>query len=68
MRIEKQAFNIALANSGMLLGELCETANVTAAAVFRILSGNREARPQTVGKLARALGVPVESIIIREEA
>jgi len=67
MKIIKEAFNIALANSGMLLNELCETADVTPAAVNRILNGKRQARPQTVGKLAKALGVPVEEIVLREE-
>lgn len=67
MRINREAFNIALANSGLLLNQLCETAGVTPPAVNRILNNKREARPQTVGKLARALGVSVEEIIARKE-
>lgn len=67
MRIGKNEFDIALANSGMLLNELCKTAEVTPAAVNRILNGKREARPQTVGKLAKALNIPVENLILREE-
>lgn len=66
MRIDKEVFEITLANTGMSLNEACQKAGVSAVGVIKILSENREARPKTVGKIARALGIQVEELIVRK--
>jgi len=67
MLLNKGAVLIALANNSMNLRDLSEVAGVTVSAISKGLNNGVHMRTANIGKLARALGVPVESIILREE-
>nr|WP_315022973.1 helix-turn-helix transcriptional regulator [uncultured Aminipila sp.] len=66
MKLDKERFEIALANQNLLVQELCDNAGITRASLNLALKGKRTPRPQTIGKIARALNVPVEQIIKQE--
>ena len=62
MKLNTEKYNILLASKCMSISELsksCEISTVT----LRKLNNGKVARPQTIGKIARALNVPVEEII-----
>lgn len=63
MKIDKKKLYLAMANkaySAKTLSEKCGVAQVT---ITRITNGKQEARPETIGKIAKALCVPVNDII-----
>jgi transcriptional regulator with XRE-family HTH domain len=47
--------------------ELASMAGLTQMTVWRIENGYRDARPQTIRKLARVLGVEPKELVKREE-
>lgn len=63
MTICDKKFELALANSGLKMIQLAEKSGVGIATIARIRSGCHNCTPSTVGKIAKALEVPVESII-----
>ncbi len=68
MRLNKDAFFIAMANAELNQSALAKKAGVSINRVNDLYVGRVNPRPETVGKLAKALGVSVEDIILREEA
>ncbi len=66
MKLNKLKTQIAQANAQISTAELCKAVGITGQAYRRAISTG--SRPVTVGKIAAALGVPVESIIELEEA
>ncbi len=68
MKINKDAFFIAMANAELDQSALARKAGVSVNRVNDLYRGRVSPRPQTVGKLAKALNVPVEKLIFREEA
>lgn len=66
MRISNEKLLIALANEGMLLKELAEKAGITMEALRNIRKGKSVPKPATVGKIAKALNVNVQEIIMEE--
>ncbi|GEM_PF-870154 len=66
LKISKEKFEICLANKGLLFTEFCQQADVNKASIRLALSGKRESRPKTVGKIAKTLEVSVEEIIVKE--
>ena len=66
MKLNKLKTQIAQANAQISTAELCKAVGITGQAYRRAI--NTGSRPATVGKIAAALGVPVESIIELEEA
>ncbi|MDD4564653.1 MAG: helix-turn-helix transcriptional regulator [Eubacteriales bacterium] len=68
MKFNKDAFFIAMANAELDQSALAEKAGVSVSRVNDLYRGRVSPRPQTVGKLAKALGVSVEELILREEA
>lgn len=62
MTINETKFNIALANSGLNVGEVAERAGLSRHRLYVILNQKR-ATPQAVGKVAKGLGVNVTEII-----
>lgn len=62
MTIDDTKFNIALANSGLTLGEAAERAGISRSRYHSILN-QKNVTPQAVGKVAKGLGVDVTEII-----
>lgn len=62
MKISKQKIDIAMARKCITTSELAEKAQVPKPTVNAIVGG-RNAKPITVGKVARALNVDVTEII-----
>lgn len=65
MRINNQKLQIALATACMNPYDLCKAVNIQYQTYRRIAVGNN-CKPATAGKIAKALGVPVESLIDME--
>lgn len=63
MKINKDRFNLALANSCMTISDLQNAGDISSATLSRIQSGTCEPRPKTIGKIAKALGVTAEYLI-----
>lgn len=67
MRINRTAFQNSLANNCMTLKELSRMSGVNTVTLTRINQGTQNPMPATVGRIAKALGVPVETLLIKEE-
>lgn len=63
MKIDSKKLNLALAKKCMSMSELSTASGVDAVTITRINKGTQSPRPQTVGKLAKALNVRVEELI-----
>lgn len=63
MKIDKTKFDLAMANKVYSMGELSKQCNVSRATIAKIAKGNYEAKPETVGKIAKALEVsPIDLV------
>ena len=62
LTIDDRKFSIALANSGLTIGEAAERAGMSRQRFYMVLNSNR-ATAQAIGKVARGLGVDVTEII-----
>ena len=65
MRIDKQKLQIAMANACMNPYDLCKKVSIQYQTYRRIVAGNN-CKPATVGKIAKALNVRVEDLIMME--
>lgn len=63
MKINTARLNLAQARAKMSSKELQKKANISDVTLGRIRNGMQESRPQTVGRIAAALGVDVSEII-----
>ena len=63
MKIDKMKVDIAMANKGFSAKELSEKCGISQITITRLKKGVQTARPETVGKIAKALDVPVENLI-----
>lgn len=66
MKINLQKLQIAMANQEFSSKELSKKCGVSQVTITRITKGVQVARPQTIGKIAKALNVPVTEIIETE--
>ena len=66
MVIDKKKVMLILAEKGMLYKDVCSKAGISEAEFRKIRSGERTPKPATIGKIASALGVGVQEIIVRE--
>lgn len=64
MQLNTNKVQIEIATQCMTLKEIAEKSGMNTVTLTRILSGKHSARPDTIGRLARALGKTVEEIII----
>lgn len=55
--------DLAMANKAYSAKELSQKCGVSQVTIVRIKKGVQEARPETIGKIAKALDVPVTDII-----
>lgn len=67
MKIDKMKIDVAMANKGYSAKGLSEKCGVSQITIARLKRGVQKARPETVGKIAKDLDVPVESLIDVEE-
>ena len=65
MRISDAKFDIALANSGLTIGQAAERAGISRQRYAAILNQKR-VTPRTAGKIAKSVEVSVEQIIETE--
>lgn len=63
MKVNFQKLQLAMANKAYSAKELSEKCGVSQVTITRITRGVQDARPQTVGKIAKALDVSVTEII-----
>lgn len=63
MKIDKTKINIAMANKEYSAKELSEKCRVSQVTITPLVRGVQTARPTTIGKIAKALGVDVTEII-----
>lgn len=63
MKIDKMKLDLAMANKAYSAKELSQKCGVSQVTIVRITKGVQEARPETIGKIAKALDVPVTDII-----
>ena len=63
VKIDKMKLDLAMANKAYSAKELSQKCGVSQVTIVRITKGVQEARPGTVGKIAKALKVPVTDII-----
>lgn len=63
MKIDKMKLDLAMANMRCSAKNLSNRCGVSQVTITRITKGVQRARPETVGKIAKALGVPVTDII-----
>ena len=68
MIINKHKLEIAMANACLTYEQLAKNAGVTRISIRNYLSGNRNPKPITVGKIAKALNVTVQEIIEMDAA
>lgn len=62
MKIDREKYELARARACMGQKDLV-AAGIPKGTLFGVLRGDIEARPETVGKIAKALGVDVTEII-----
>ncbi|MBV4429040.1 helix-turn-helix domain-containing protein [Clostridium tyrobutyricum] len=63
MRYNVKDINLIRIKKGMSVTELAKKSKLAKATVSRILNNKVSARPDTIGKLTKALNVDVEQII-----
>lgn len=63
MKIDKEKLKLAMANACMSTNSLVDKSGVSRVSIGKFINGKTEPRPVTIGKIARALGVPVTEII-----
>ena len=68
MKINKQKLQLAMANACLNMDDLAALAEVSRVSISKYLSGLRNPKPKTIGKIAKALNVPVENLIDMEES
>lgn len=68
MIINKHKLEIAMGNACLTYDELAKNAGVTRISIGKYLSGKRNPKPITVGKIAKALNVTVQEIIEMDAA
>lgn len=66
MKLDPHKLAIAQARACMTSQELCERAELSKTGLSLIRHGSQAPRPQTIGRLAKALDVPVEELIAKE--
>ncbi|MBQ8682424.1 MAG: helix-turn-helix transcriptional regulator [Selenomonadales bacterium] len=65
MKIDKAKLGLVMANKMYSMKKVSERSGVSQVTISRIVCGKQKARPETVGKIARALNVQVADIIER---
>lgn len=67
MRFNKNAFYLELARNCMTLKELATKSGLNVMTISAINKGTQNPQPATIGKLAQALNVDAETLLIKED-
>jgi hypothetical protein len=67
MRIDSRKLDLALAAAQLTNRELCMKANICSSTLSLSRKEGRDLMPNNAGRIAAALGVPVEQIIKNKE-
>lgn len=65
MKIDIDKLFLILAQKEMSVGVFCEQAGITSNGLSKIRKGAKS-RTETIGRIARILGIPVEELIKKE--
>ncbi len=63
MKISKAKLELVMAEKAVTVSDLANKTGISKVGVSRIKNGLQNARPATIGKIAKALNVPVENLI-----
>lgn len=63
LTVNYDKFLLALAKAEMTTVELQAKSGVGRNTISKLMNGDMKVRPQVIGKIARALNVPVESLV-----
>jgi len=63
LKLSIEKFNIALARKQMSITEFCAVSGMPRTTIVQAKRGDRNVKPKTIGKIARALDVDVTEII-----
>lgn len=63
LKVDGNKLILAIANKGYSAVELSKESGVNQVTIARMKAGIQEPRPQTLGKIARALGCKVEDLL-----
>lgn len=66
MKIDKDKLLIAIANKCYTINELAEKSKISRNSINAYISGRKNPKPMTVGKIAKVLQVKVEDIVKTE--
>lgn len=64
VKLNLKTLKLAVTKSGYSVNEIAERAGLARQTVSRILNNEESVRPSTAGKLAKALEIDIESIIL----
>lgn len=67
MKVNLEKMRLAMAYAGIDVADLCIASGIPKGTMNNVLN-RKSARPRTIGKIAAALGVPAESLILDEKA
>lgn len=68
MKIDKIKLDCAMAEKTYTVKKLSKESHVSQVTIARITKGYQKARPNTIGKIAKALDVSIDNIICKEDA
>ena len=63
MKVNIYKLNLAIANQCITVTDLCHKAGIAEVTLRKIRAGERNPKPATIGKIAKALNVNVQDII-----
>jgi transcriptional regulator with XRE-family HTH domain len=63
LKLNTSKLLLAMANACITTTNLAEKSNVSRVAITRFTTGKSNPKPQTIGKIAKALNVKVEELI-----
>ena len=67
MKISRQKLNLAQARAGVTATELCRQSGIPYVTFSQVRRGVREPRPDTLGRIAKALGVDPAELLETED-
>ena len=67
MKVNLDKMRLAMAHVGIDVADLCIVSGIPKGTMNNVLN-RKSVRPSTIGKIAAALGVPAESLILDEKA
>lgn len=66
MIADKYKVQIAMARACLTIGEIAKKANMPRQTVKNVVNGKRSVKPETIGRVAKALQVDVTDILTNE--